>query len=145
MRVDVSSSRHRAHLPRNGVTRRYPAAASPEASHRASVAGQEELPLLGISLGTGFTFLSSHSLLGLELSTAKDVAPLHSCLFPTFLFSYISLLIFLQPEPLSKEQMPHTHCDLALPPCETVLPFSQRLQVPLKSPIPFLSQNKTNP
>ena len=38
-----------------------------------------------ISLGTGFTFLSSHSLLGLEPSTAEDVAPLHSCLFPTFL------------------------------------------------------------
>ena len=47
VRVDVSSSRHRAHLPRNGATRRCPAAASPEASHRASVAGQEELPLLG--------------------------------------------------------------------------------------------------
>lgn len=43
----MSSNRHRAPLPRNGATRRYPAAASPEASHRASVAGQEELPLLG--------------------------------------------------------------------------------------------------
>ena len=43
----MSSNRHRAHLPRNGATRRYPAAASPEPSHRASVAGQEELPLLG--------------------------------------------------------------------------------------------------
>lgn len=47
VRVDVSSNRHRAYLPWNGAARRYPAAASPEASHRASVAGQEELPLLG--------------------------------------------------------------------------------------------------